>query len=37
LNELNVTDISLSLTREHLKIDRVITEVYVRKLQYLIT
>jgi len=36
LNELNVIDISLSLTREHLKIDRVIMEIYVKKTAVLI-
>lgn len=33
LNEVNVTDISSVLTREHPEIDHVIEETYVRKLQ----
>lgn len=33
LNDVNVTDVPLSLTREHPEIDHVIKEAYVSKLQ----
>lgn len=36
LNEVNVTDVSSALAREHPEIDHVIEETYVRKLQHLI-